>query len=91
MATRQRTPDNAPQEAKAAKPVAEGEPKTASLRGSVWFRTTVGRHLACSAAVAGLNGLSDGTTAVLFFGGHRVVVKHEIGVVEAALAKAAGS
>ncbi len=91
MTTRQRSDDNAPKEAKAERPTAEGKPKPASLRGSAWLPTSTGRFLACTAALAGLNGLTKGTTAVLLFGGHRVVVDLPVGDVEAILAKAAGS
>jgi hypothetical protein len=88
MASRQRSNDNAPDEAKAVKAAAEGKPPTATPRGSAWLPTNVGRFLARTAAVAGLNGLSDGTTAVLLFGGHRVVVKGTVEAVASALAKA---
>jgi hypothetical protein len=91
MATQPRSNDNAPKEAKAVKATAEGKPTTASLRGSVWLPTNEGRFLARAAAVAGLCGLKDGTTAVLLFGGHRVVVKLSEGAVDAALAKVSGS
>lgn len=91
MATRTRSNDNVPDEAKAAKPTAESKPSVASLRGSVWLPTNEGRFLARAAAVAGLCGLRDGTTAVLLFGGHRVVVKLSEGAVDAALAKVSGS
>ena len=91
MATRTRSNDNAPREAPAVKPVAEGKPSTGSLRGSVWLPTSVGRFLARSAAVAGLEGLADGTTAVHLLGGQRVVVKLSAEAVDAALAKVSGS
>jgi hypothetical protein len=88
MATRTRSNDNVPDEAKAAKPTAESKPTVPSLRGSAWLPTNVGRFLARAAAVCGLEPLSDGTTAVHLYGGQRVVVTATVEAIDAALAKA---
>jgi hypothetical protein len=88
MTTRKRSDDKAPQEAKAARPVVEGKPLTASLSGSAWLPTSKGPFLARAAAVAGVETLSNGKTAVHLFSGSRVVVDAGAVAVVDALAKA---